>query len=196
MHIVVSIIETKSKTPDFEVYVLISIVPKFLDSFDTNSCSISSSSRTRPIASKRTSWICSLSIFPFPPAIIRKRDRLAYIGALEKAQTGGLKTDYEKLIAKAAERSLDIYLKAVHGESSGDDGDTEELLKIGELASAAGVTVPTIRHWTKEGLLEVAEFTESGYQLYSADMKARCEEIQALQKQRLTLEEIKRQQQE
>ena len=128
----------------------------------------------------------------YPPAIIRKRDRLAYIGALEAAQTGGAKADYEKLIAKAAERSLDIYLKAVRGESSGDDGDTEELLKIGELASAAGVTVPTIRHWTKEGLLEVAEFTESGYQLYSADMKARCEEIQALQKQRLTLEEIKR----
>ena len=133
-----------------------------------------------------------LMMHGYPPAIIRKRDRLAYIGALEKAQTGGLKTDYEKLIAKAAERSLDIYLKAVHGESSGDDGDTEELLKIGELASAAGVTVPTIRHWTKEGLLEVAEFTESGYQLYSADMKARCEEIQTLKKQRLTLEEIKK----
>jgi hypothetical protein len=132
----------------------------------------------------------------YPPAIIRKRDRLAYIGALEKAQTGGLKTDYEKLIAKAAERSLDIYLKAVHGESSAEVGETEELLKIGELASAAGVTVPTIRHWTKEGLLEVAEFTASGYQLYSADMKARCEEIQALQKQRLTLEEIKRRHEE
>ncbi len=127
-----------------------------------------------------------------PPAIIRKRDRLAYIAALENAQTGGTKTDYEKLIAKAAERSLDLYLKAVQGETATDDFDSDDLLKIGELATAAGVTVPTIRHWTKEGLLEVAEVTESGYQLYAAEMKTRCEEIKTLKEQRLTLEEIKR----
>ena len=133
-----------------------------------------------------------LMMHAYPPAIIRKRDRLAYIGALEKAQTGGAKTDYEKLIAKAVERSLDLYLKAVQGESAPDDTDPEDLLKIGELASAAGVTVPTIRHWTKEGLLEVAEVTESGYQLYAPEMKTRCEEIKVLKDQRLTLEEIKR----
>lgn len=128
----------------------------------------------------------------YPPAIIRSRDRLAYIGALERAQTGGAKTDYEKIIFKAAERSLDLYLKAADGESATGDEDDGDLLKIGELASAAGVTVPTIRHWTKEGLLEVAEVTESGYQLYHADMKARCQEIQAYKVQRLTLEEIKK----
>lgn len=49
----------------------------------------------------------------YPPVIIRKRDRLAYISALEKAQLGGSKTDYEKIIFQAANRSLDIYLKAV-----------------------------------------------------------------------------------
>jgi len=48
----------------------------------------------------------------YPPAIIRKRDRLAYIGALEQAQLGGSKDNYFKIIAKAVERSLDIYLKA------------------------------------------------------------------------------------
>lgn len=58
-------------------------------------------------------------------------------------------------------------------------------------AAAVGVTVPTIRHWTKEGLLEVAELTESGYQLYAPEMKTRCEEIKALKEQRLTLGEIK-----
>lgn len=36
------------------------------------------------------------------------------------------------------------------------------------------------------------ELTESGYQLYAPEMKARCEEIKALKEQRLTLEEIKR----
>ena len=133
-----------------------------------------------------------LMLHAYPPAIIRKRDRLAYIGALEKAQTGGAKTDYEKLIAKAAERSLDLYLKAVQGETANDDSDSDDLLKIGELATAAGVTVPTIRHWTKEGLLEVAEVTESGYQLYAPEMKTRCDEIKSLKDERLTLEEIKR----
>ena len=133
-----------------------------------------------------------LMMHGYPPAIIRKRDRLTYIGALEKAQIGGSKSDYEKLIAKAAERSLDLYLKAVQGETATDDFDSDDLLKIGELATAAGVTVPTIRHWTKEGLLEVAEVTESGYQLYAAEMKTRCEEIKTLKEQRLTLEEIKR----
>ncbi|MDB5340908.1 MAG: fic [Planctomycetaceae bacterium] len=127
----------------------------------------------------------------YPPAIIRKRDRLAYIGALEQAQLGGSKADYEKIIAKSADRSLDIYLKAAQGESAIGDLDTNTLLKIGELAKATGQTVPTIRFWTKEGLLEVAEVTESGYQLYAADMVQRCEQIKQLKSQRHTLEEIK-----
>lgn len=49
----------------------------------------------------------------FPPAIIRKRDSLVYIASLEKAQLGGAKDDYIKLISKAVDRSLDIYLKAI-----------------------------------------------------------------------------------
>ncbi len=127
----------------------------------------------------------------YPPAIIRKRDRLAYIGALEQAQLGGSKADYEKIIAKAADRSLDIYLKAAQGEFAIGDVDTNQLLKIGELAKATGETVPTIRFWTKAGLLEVAEVTESGYQLYAADMVQRCEQIKRLKSERHTLEEIK-----
>jgi Fic family protein len=35
----------------------------------------------------------------YPAAIIRQRDRLAYISSLEKAQLGGLKDDYVKIIA-------------------------------------------------------------------------------------------------
>lgn len=57
-----------------------------------------------------------LLMYGYIPAVIRKRDRLAYLAALEKAQMGGSKAAYEKLIAKAAERSLDIYIKAAKGE--------------------------------------------------------------------------------
>ena len=126
----------------------------------------------------------------YPPAIIRPRDRLAYIGSLERAQLGGSRSDFDTLVAKAAERSLDIYLKAARGESAADL-DEGGLMKIGALAKAAGVTVPTIRFWTSQGLLEVAEVIASGYQLYAPGMVTRCDVIRKLKEQRLTLAEIK-----
>lgn len=126
----------------------------------------------------------------YPAAIIRKRDRLAYIGSLEKAQLGGSKDDYLKIIAKAVDRSLDIYLKAANGEDA-EQPESDMLLKIGELAKQTGESNSTIRHWTKEGLLEVAEVTEAGYQLYSHDMAHRIKKINELKEQRLTLQEIK-----
>ena len=126
----------------------------------------------------------------YPAAIIRKRDRLAYIGSLEKAQLGGPKDDHFKIIAKAVDRSLDIYLRAAAGEDA-EPVDSDRLLKIGELAKQVGASNSTIRHWTKEGLLSVVEITESGYQLYAPEMANRIKQIHALKEQRLTLKEIK-----
>lgn len=130
----------------------------------------------------------------YPPAIIRKNDRLAYIKSLEKPQLvngqGDSKNDYFKLIATAVDRSLNIYLKAIDGEV--EEPESEKLLKIGELAKATNQTVPTIRHWTKEGLLQVAEVTESGYQMYDEEMIERMRKIEELKKRRMTLLEIKK----
>jgi Fic family protein len=130
----------------------------------------------------------------YPPAIIRKNDRLAYIKSLEKPQLvngeGDSKNDYFKLIANAVDRSLNIYLKAIEGKES--EPESEKLLKIGELAKATNHTVPTIRHWTKEGLLQVAEVTESGYQMYSEEMIGMIKEIQEMKKERMTITEIKK----
>jgi Fic family protein len=126
----------------------------------------------------------------YPPAIIRKRDRLAYINALETAQLGGPKDAYESLIMRAADRSLDIYLSAARSESALGDLDGGGLMKIGELAQASGESVATIRHWTKAGLLEVAEVTAAGYQKFAADMVERCGEIRRMQGKRMTLNEI------
>lgn len=126
----------------------------------------------------------------YPTAIIRKLDREAYLGALEKAQLGGSQDDYLQLIYKAVNRSLDIYLRAARGEDAEGEVD-DTLLKIGELAKRTGENNSTIRYWTKEGLLEVAEVTESGYQLYSPEMIKRVEQIYFLKKERLTLQEIK-----
>ena len=134
----------------------------------------------------------------YPPAIIRKNDRLAYIKSLEKSQLfngegqekENIKNDYLKLIATAVDRSLNIYLKAIEGKS--EEPENEKLLKIGELAKATNQTIPTIRHWTKEGLLQVAEITESGYQMYSQEMINRIDKIQKMKERRMTLEEIKK----
>lgn len=136
-----------------------------------------------------------LMINGYPPAIIRKRDRLAYISSLEKAQLvngeGNSKDDYFKIITKAVDRSLDIYLKSVRGEDPEVEETDDQLLKVGQLAQAVDAPVSTIRHWTKSGLLEVAQITQSNYQLYSRDMIDRVKEIKKLQKQRFNLEEIK-----
>ena len=139
-----------------------------------------------------------LLLYGYPIAIIRKQDRLAYISALEKAQLGGSKDDYLKLIAKAVDRSLNIYLKAINGEADEkinayDKTNSGRLLKIGELAKAVGASNSTIRHWTKEGLLEVAEITNAGYQLYSLAMIERIKKINSLKEKRYTLQEIKEQ---
>lgn len=126
----------------------------------------------------------------YPTAIIRKRERLTYIGALEKAQLGGSKENFLAIISKAVKRSFDIYLKAL-SDTPDSDADTYELLKIGELAKRTGLTNSTIRHWTKEGLLEIGEVTEAGYHMYGADMIERIKKIHALKKKRYTLQEIK-----
>jgi Fic family protein len=53
----------------------------------------------------------------YPPALIRKEDRRVYINAIEKGQLTGEKGDYYEVIYEAVERSMDIYLEAVEGNS-------------------------------------------------------------------------------
>lgn len=125
-----------------------------------------------------------------PPAIIRKTDRIAYLAALETAQLGGPRAPYDRLIARAALRSLQIMHDAVTGRARIGDVDRDGVFKIGELATRAGVTVPTVRHWVAAGLIAVAETTPSGYQLFAADAVDRCRAIRALQAKRMTLSEI------
>jgi fido (protein-threonine AMPylation protein) len=137
---------------------------------------------------------CLLMMRGYPPAIIRPRDRTAYLGALETAQLGGPRTAYDSLVIHAVDRSLDIYLDAAGSRSrQGRDGLVAPggpLLKIGQLARAVGETVPTIRHWMKLGLVAPAQLTPAGYQLFSAAAVERCRGIQVLKGRRLTLAEI------
>lgn len=131
-----------------------------------------------------------LIMLGYPPAIIRPRDRLAYLNALEKGQLGGSKDQFFKLIAKAVDRSLDIYLKTAANHDTDPEHEVP-LLTIGKLATATDTVNSTLRHWVKEGLLDVADTTASGYQLFDREMIDRVGLIRRLQRKRLTLTEIR-----
>lgn len=130
----------------------------------------------------------------YPPALIKKESRLAYINAIEKGQLGGEMKDYYKVIYQSINASLDIYLNALDSNTVDhlEKRKPKKLLKIGELAKATQESVPTIRFWTQEGLLQVVEHTESGYQLYDESMVKVVQKIRSLQKEkRLTIQEIR-----
>lgn len=126
----------------------------------------------------------------YPPALIRKRDRVPYLNSLEKAQLGGSQDDYHAIIAKGVSRSFDIYFQALDSGSEPLQKPTP-LLRIGQLAKLTGETHATLRHWMKEGLIHFSETTGSGYQLFTPEMVGRAKFIRRLQSERQTLAEIR-----
>ncbi len=64
------------------------------------------------------------------------------------------------------------------------------LLKIGELAQRTGMTVRTLHHYDKLGLLTPSVRSEAGYRLYNRHDIARLHRIQALRRLNLSLQEI------
>lgn len=64
------------------------------------------------------------------------------------------------------------------------------LLKIGELASRTGLTIRTLHHYDRIGLLSPSARTPAGYRLYQHSDMARLHRIMALRKFGLSLAEI------
>ncbi|WP_296946272.1 MerR family transcriptional regulator [uncultured Massilia sp.] len=64
------------------------------------------------------------------------------------------------------------------------------MLKIGELAAAAGLTVRALHHYDSIGLLRPSARSDAGYQLYDRDDVARLHRIQALRSFGLGLADI------
>lgn len=128
----------------------------------------------------------------YPPALIRKEDRLKYLNALEKGDLHGTMDDFHEIICEAAIRSLNIYLEAIEQKKERLPGRKARLLKIGEVSKISGESVPTIRFWAKEGLLHSSGKTPGGFQLFSEDILKKIKEIRRLQKEkRLTIREIR-----
>lgn len=89
------------------------------------------------------------------------------------------------------DRSFGIYLGALAGDEKTTPAVHAKLLRIGQLAKLTNETNATLRFWTKEGLLDVADTTAAGYQLYAPSMIERVKEIRRLQGERFTLKEIR-----
>jgi len=135
----------------------------------------------------------------FPLAIIKMEDRNKYIDAINEATVTGDLTDFYQVIFSAVERSLDAYLAAAHGESilpfylDPQKPKKDELFKIGELARAAKVPIPTIRHYIKERLIRPTTRSQGGFMLFVPELVKRIENIKRLQEEdNLSLEEIRR----
>ena len=126
----------------------------------------------------------------YPPAIIKPQDRLKYLKSLELAQLGGSKEPYREFMIRAIDRSLSIYIDAIENKDVPQAQPRENLIRIGEVARLTGENVNTIRYWAKMGLIEAADKTNSGYQLFEKGVVAQCKRIRELQKERLSLEEI------
>lgn len=66
------------------------------------------------------------------------------------------------------------------------------LLRIGELAARAGVSIRTVDYYTTLGLISPAQRTASNYRLYRADDVDRIHLVQRLEVHGLPLEDIAR----
>ena len=64
------------------------------------------------------------------------------------------------------------------------------MLKVGELAARAGLTVRALHHYDSIGLLTPSARSDAGYRLYGRDDVARLHQIQALRKFGMALADI------
>ena len=67
---------------------------------------------------------------------------------------------------------------------------TRSLMKIGELASSAGLSVDTIRFYEKQGLIPPPQRTDTNYRMYDADTPRRLIFIRKARDLGFTLQEI------
>lgn len=70
------------------------------------------------------------------------------------------------------------------------NGDVDVPLRVGDLATAAGVTVRTIHHYEAIGLIEPARRSTGGHRLYGPDAVERLYRISLLRRVGMSLHEI------
>jgi len=115
----------------------------------------------------------------YPPAIVRKEDRSAYINSLEKAQTKDDLADYYTLIFEAIDRSLDIYLEAVESERAGVKEPTSEqrFFITEEVSKLLQVDPETVRRYVRKGDLRAVKLGGKFIRIDKADLDTFIERL-------------------
>lgn len=117
----------------------------------------------------------------YPPAIIRKEDRLAYINSLEKAQTGGGLDDFYSLIYEAVDRSLDIYIEAIQPEREGliEPSVNQRFYTTDEVASLLQVDPETVRRYVRTNRLRAVKLGGKFIRIDRGDLNAFIETMKS-----------------
>lgn len=108
----------------------------------------------------------------YPPAIIRKEDRLAYINSLEKAQKGNGLEDFYNLIYGAVDRSLDIYLEAVEPERESivESSPGQRFYTTEEVAKLLQVNPESVRRYVRSNKLKAVRLGGKFIRIDRADL--------------------------
>lgn len=107
----------------------------------------------------------------YPPAIVRKEDRSAYINSLEKGQTKYDLTDYYDVILEAVDRSLDIYLESLEPERVNVDKpyQGQRFYTTDEVAKLLQVDPETVRRYVRSGSLKAVKLGGKFIRIDEAD---------------------------
>ena len=127
----------------------------------------------------------------YPPALFARREKAEYWDTLEKAIFHNDREGYDKLICRAINRAIEVYLNASDKKVIEEVEYEPYFLRIGQLAKECGERVSTLRYWTSMGLLETAGKTSADYTLYSSDILPKIKRLKELKDQRYTLDEIR-----
>lgn len=115
----------------------------------------------------------------YPPAIVRKEDRLAYINSLEKAQKGGGLNDFYNLIYQAVDRSLDIYLEALQPEreSLAEPTPAQRFYTTDEVAKLLQVDPESVRRYVRSGKLRAIKLGGKFIRIDKTDLDKFIEQL-------------------
>lgn len=108
----------------------------------------------------------------YPPAIIRKEDRLAYVNSLEKAQTGGTLDDFYGIIYEALDRSFDIYFESFEPEKTSmvEMPKEQRFYTTDEVASILKVDPESVRRYVRSNKLRAVKLGGKFIRIEKADL--------------------------
>ncbi len=115
----------------------------------------------------------------YPPAIIRKEDRLEYVNALEKGQVGNDRSDFYNLIYEAVDRSLDIYLEALQPERESSLATVPEqrFYTTDEVAGLLKVDPETVRRYVRSHKLRAVKLGGKFIRIEKSDLDKFIEQL-------------------